>query len=249
MNTYQVTLIGEGIYLIFEPAEDVCMYLVVGEKKAALIDGGMGTGNLPGLVDELTYLPVLPVLTHGHGDHYLGMLSYAMIYLDEADIPLIRSDYEAERKEAEAEGESLPPLPGLLPLSELTDEDRRIDLGGRHLRIIPIPGHTPGSVGFLLEEDRILFSGDGLTYNVWMQLPESSPLEDYLRTLQDLRPIAGDFDRIYTGHSQTPFEAGHLEKVIRLIQKVIDEPFGTPVEEPFPAIEATGDGCVVTYRL
>ena len=267
MNTYQVTLIGEGIYLIFEPAEDVCMYLVVGEKKAALIDGGMGTGNLPGLVEELlketspggspsAVLPaegglsqaVFPLLSHGHGDHYLGMLTYAMIYLDEADITLIRSDYETEKKEAKAEGESLPPLPGLLPLSELTDEDGRIDLGGRHLRIIPIPGHTPGSVGFLLEEERILFSGDGLTYNVWMQLPESSSLEDYLETLYALRPVAGDFDRIYTGHSQNPFGADHLEKVIDLIEKVIQEPFGTPVEEPFPAIEATGDGCVVTYR-
>ena len=248
MKTYQVTPIDEGVYLIFEPAEDVCMYLVAGEKKAALIDSGMGTGNLPGLVDELTDLPILPLVSHGHCDHYLGMLGYERIYIDEADIPLIRADYGAEKKEAEEAGIHLPDLPAVLPLSELVDEDGRIDLGNRHLRIIPLPGHTPGSVGFLLEEERILFSGDGLTYNVWMQLPESSSLEDYLQTLYALRPVTEDFDRIYTGHSTEPFDTGHLEKVVALIEKVIREPFGRLVEEPFPAIEAEGDGCFVTYR-
>ena len=250
MNNYEVTQIEKGVYLIFEPAEDVgsSMYLVVGEKKAALIDSGMGTGNLPGLVDELTYLPVLPLLSHGHSDHYLGMLSYSWIYMDEADVPLIRKDYEMNKEEAEAQCEKLPPLPGLLPPSKLMDEDGRIDLGGRHLSVVPLPGHTPGSVGFLLEEDRILFSGDGLTYNVWMQLPESSSLEDYLETLHSLRPLKDRFDRIYNGHSIDPFPADFLEKVIWLIEKVIEEPFGTPVGEPFPGIEASGDGCMVTYR-
>ena len=35
-----------------------------------------------------------------------------------------------------------------------------IDLGGRRLEVIEIPGHTPGSIAILDVERRILFSGD-----------------------------------------------------------------------------------------
>ena len=217
MKEYEVTKLGEGICLIFEPAEDVCMYVIKGHRKAALIDSGMGTGDLPALVAGLTDLPVLPLLTHGHSDHDLGMLRYPGIYMDPADIPLLKQDYETEKTEAQQEGTELPPLPEILPLADLADEQGRIDLGDRHLRIVPLAGHTPGSVGFLLEEDRILFSGDGLTYNVWMQLPESSTLEAYLQTLDAFRNEVPHFDRIYTGHSRTPFDAGFLERVIHPI--------------------------------
>ena len=37
-----------------------------------------------------------------------------------------------------------------------------IDLGDRPLRIIDIPGHTPGSIAIIDEKNRILVSGDSV---------------------------------------------------------------------------------------
>ena len=45
MGAYTVTPIFKGGWLIWEKAEEVCMYLVCGNKRAAMIDAGMGTGN------------------------------------------------------------------------------------------------------------------------------------------------------------------------------------------------------------
>ena len=39
-----------------------------------------------------------------------------------------------------------------------------IDLGGLHLEVIELPGHTPGGILLLLKEDRILFTGDSINH-------------------------------------------------------------------------------------
>ena len=44
-------------------------YLIEGEKRALLIDGLTGVGSLKAFVRELTELPVMLAITHGHIDH------------------------------------------------------------------------------------------------------------------------------------------------------------------------------------
>jgi glyoxylase-like metal-dependent hydrolase (beta-lactamase superfamily II) len=52
---------------------------------------------------------------------------------------------------------------GMLPsYDEVIEDDTVIDVGRLRLRTIHTPGHTPGSMCFLLEDHPILFSGDTL---------------------------------------------------------------------------------------
>lgn len=270
MNEYEVSPIRDGIYLVFEPEEDVCMYLVIGTKKAALIDSGMGTGDLPALVKSLTDLPVLPLLTHAHNDHFLGMLTYPKIYLAAADFEIFvkyatmeLEEQQAQQAEAlpQAEASTMqtwsdgeviaaPSIVCQLPTMETLHVPEVIDLGGRTLETVSLCGHTEGSIGFFLPEEKILFSGDGLTYHVWMHLPESTSLERYLQTLEDLKRDDLDFEEIYTGHSRTPFGKNHLQKVMQLVKKVIASPAtaGHPNNDvDFPGMSAEGDGCWISY--
>lgn len=240
MSVYDVKKIFEGGWLLYEHEEQVCMYLVCGTERVALIDAGCGTDDLMAEVSALTDLPVLPLLTHAHPDHYLGVMSCPFVYLHEKDHALMKYYTELIARE---EGISLPPLPELRAMPEA------FDLGGRTLKVIDTHGHTQGSVGFLLEDERTLFSGDGIIYNVWMQLDEASTLTEYRKVLETVRPLRSRFDEFRTGHSTEPLDAGHLERVISLVDKIIESPFGVPnpPDEP-PGFIADGDRCQVTYR-
>ena len=48
---------------------NVFSYLVIGEERAALIDTGTGFGDMSALTAQLTDLPIIVILTHGHCDH------------------------------------------------------------------------------------------------------------------------------------------------------------------------------------
>ena len=105
------------------------MYLVEGSEKAALIDTGMGSGDLAGYVRTLTKLPVVVLITHGHGDHTGQANQFSTIYFPQRDSGA-RVRFDISRT---------------LPLTE----GQRIELGGKNLEVIEIPGHTAGSVAFL----------------------------------------------------------------------------------------------------
>ena len=240
MSAYEVRPVFEGGWLLYEKEVQVCMYLVCGSERAALIDSGVGSGDLLAAAASLTDLPIMPLLTHAHPDHFMGVMNCPFVYLDERDHALMRYYVELIAQE---EGTAVPAMPELRPLPEA------FDLGGRTLRTVELRGHTQGSVGFFLEEEKILFSGDGLIYNVWMQLDESTTLAEYRRTLESLHTLRPRFDFLWTGHGPEALPASHLENVITLVDKVLEKPFGVsnPLNEP-PGLIADGKGCQVTYR-
>jgi len=68
---FEVYKLIDDTYAIYEPYqfEEAISYLVIGKKRAIIIDTGTGIGDLKQVVSELTDLPVSVVNTHTHWDH------------------------------------------------------------------------------------------------------------------------------------------------------------------------------------
>ncbi|NLZ19005.1 MAG: MBL fold metallo-hydrolase [Bacteroidales bacterium] len=182
VGPYTVSVIEKNVYHIqdsnsaYPPGQSVdaegrprfnnCsdMYLLVGRQKALLIDlsnaitwADNAAESLRTLVGERTAgKPLTITFTHNHGDH-TGMLP-AWIDDPEVHFALPRKDF-ARMAERFPEAQR-----------SLYDEGEIFDLGGLQLEAIEVPGHTAGSVVFLLQGHDLLFSGDavGSGSGVWI---------------------------------------------------------------------------------
>ena len=193
----RLTEINDHITLIDDNGEATC-YLVRGKDKALLIDTTNGFIDLAKLCARLTELPVTVVCTHGHCDHVFGNLYFDKAYLHPDDFKLHDEHFQFDDIREIMQKTGLTPAQ-LVPLA-VGDV---FDLGGLTLEAVSLKGHTPGSIGLLCREDRILFSGDGANTHIWMQLPESTSIAVLKRTLDELLAQHGsEFDHILTGHGK-----------------------------------------------
>ena len=184
-----------GVWLMDE-AHEATGYLVVGEEKACVIDTMNGWNNLYEAVRRITDKPVFVVNTHGHPDHIFGNVYFDEAYLNPEDLPLARMFTEnPEFLKLCAENHLRMP-----PFRDVREGDV-FDLGGRHLEVYAIPGHTPGGIVLLLREDRILFTGDSVNHHLWMQLDGCAPMDELVRNLDRIMFLEQKADRILHGHA------------------------------------------------
>jgi len=230
---FKTSLIEEEIWSISGPANDQ-MYLVLGQKKAMLVDTGMGVGDLAGLVRSLTSLPLIVVNTHGHPDHAGGNGGFEEAYLHPADERIMQRMCADEFRRNDIKnfhGDGTPGyqrvLAGMVHFREITLHPLRegivFDLGGRKFQVIEIPGHTPGCVSLLNEVEKILFTGDMIVQTpVWMYLKHSLPLRTYLASMQKLQ--ARDFEMLLPGHLPAPLGRGNLEDLLTCCSEILASP-------------------------
>jgi hydroxyacylglutathione hydrolase len=222
--------IAKDTYFINEFGMDA-QYVVVGEKRALAIDTGTGFYDQKAMIERLTKLPYDVVLTHGHPDHAGGIGQFDVVYMHPADVEAAkRLTYEGAVQYGEmmwktnigyrnvwgytpADARKFTKQPEFKPLAE----GQIFDLGGRKLTVYAVPGHTLGSVVFLDDKTRILFSGDAANGNVGATATAVSTL---LRGLLKLQKLRGKYwDRQYTGHISY---AGTIDAVSQRLQ-VLDD--------------------------
>lgn len=178
---FTTKVVADGIWYI-QDSSGCVMYLVAGQERALLIDTGWGTGDLSAFVKTLTPLPVLVVNTHGHRDHTAGNDQFAEVYIHTADLPLVE---ESEAK--------------LIPIYD----GYAFDLGDREIRVIGVPGHSPGSICLLDRKARVLFSGDSPRPGpIWMHFETCLTVHELHRSFLRLRTFADDFDIIAPAHGE-----------------------------------------------
>ena len=179
-------------------------YIVEGRDRALVIDTGMGTGDINAFVEGITRLPYSLALTHGHGDHSMHCRKFDRIHLEAGDRPFLF--------EARFEGQEIPEENQLLPISE----GYEFSLGGGVvIKTVALPGHTPGSLLFVDEYHKCVFTGDaiGSGCGVWMQVPLASDLTGYAKAIAHaedrLREIGVDGTWTFLGgHADQRFRSG-----------------------------------------
>ncbi len=160
---WAVQRLDTDTYAIGEPRyyQQNYAYLILGQRRALLFDAGSGTRDIGPIVGRLTRLPVTLVVSHLHFDHLGGVGPFASVAM--IDLPQTRADVGGGRFRPGryqylglVDGRSAPTL----TVAEWLKPDATIDLGGRALRVLSTPGHTPSSVSLYDPATHRLFAGD-----------------------------------------------------------------------------------------
>ena len=237
MITFESTKISPTTTRIRAPGFEL-MYLVEGKEKAALIDTGSGLGFLRAHIEKLTDKPIVVLLTHGHVDHAMGAGEFETVYMNHVDdyIYTQHADMDFRRDglflcPQKVEEEEIIPAKPLEEIHQMAGGDS-FDLGGLHIDIYDLPGHTRGSVVMLIREERVLLLGDACNYLTFLHEPYSTTIKEYKTNLEALKPqVAEKYDAVYLSHGPGNGSAELIDGVIQVCEDIMngktdDVPFG-----------------------
>jgi glyoxylase-like metal-dependent hydrolase (beta-lactamase superfamily II) len=230
---FEVYKIRPGVFAIYEPhqLEEVISYLITGADKALLFDTGMGISNIQAVVAGLTRLPVSIVNSHTHNDHVGDNWRFSDVYGMDTDFT--RANARGSREDAQAE---LAPdeICGALPagfdakayatrafhITHWLHDGDKIDLGGRTLKVIGTPGHTPDAIALLDEKNGLLFTGDTFYLGpIYLYRPETD-LDAYVASVQKLAAMAPHLQMLLPSHNTPIADPGYLPKVVTAMRQV-----------------------------
>jgi len=230
---FEVYKIRPGVFAIYEPhqLEEVISYLILGADRALLFDTGMGIGNIQAVVAGLTKLPVSVLNSHTHNDHVSDNWLFNDIY--GMDTEFTRTNARGSKEDAQAEL-ALDEICGSLPagfdakayatkpfrIAHWLHDGDQIDLGGRALKIIGTPGHTPDSIALLDAKNGLLFTGDTFYAGpIYLYRPETD-LDAYLASVQKLASLAPQLQLLLPAHNVPVASPSMLPKVVSAMQQV-----------------------------
>ena len=208
MTYFKNIQINDHIYQIKDPM-GVLMTLILGSEKAMLIDTGYGIQNIHDHIKTITNLPLIVVNSHGHMDHSCGNYLFQEVYIHELDFDLCKLHNSLEwriRNVNTAKNMNL--------IDDSYNKDiyynkrhgklkelhynQMFDLGNLTVEVINMEGHTTGSVGFYIHDDKLLVTSDAACPFVWIFLEESTTVEKYIHMLEET--IKLPFEGILVGH-------------------------------------------------
>jgi glyoxylase-like metal-dependent hydrolase (beta-lactamase superfamily II) len=130
------------------------LYLIFGDSKALLVDTGAGASDAAVVTADLVAkwlkraqkpsIELVVTHSHGHGDHTAGDKGF----IGKPGVTLVPAQPEAI---AQAFG-----------IAAWPEKAGMIDLGGRVVDAIPIPGHQAAAVAYYDRKTGILLTGDNL---------------------------------------------------------------------------------------
>jgi glyoxylase-like metal-dependent hydrolase (beta-lactamase superfamily II) len=230
---FQVFSVRPGVLAIYEPqqAEEVISYLILGKKRALIFDTGMGISDMKKLVQGLTPLPVSVLNSHTHNDHVGDNWQFEDIYA--MDTAFTRASAQGSRDDAQAEikpDQLCGPLPAGFDARTYATRPFKvthwlhggdtIDLGGRVLKVITTPGHTPDSISLLDQAHGLLFTGD--TYYrglIYLYRPETE-LDAYEASLKKMVALAPGLKLLLPAHNVPEGNPADLQRQLTAFRKV-----------------------------
>jgi glyoxylase-like metal-dependent hydrolase (beta-lactamase superfamily II) len=150
------------------------------------------------------------VNTHYHADHSSGSYLFpgATLITHALSRGLLDTRGRRGLGMAKAENRDFSQVQVVLPAVTFARGTLALQMGKRTLRMLALPGHSPDGIGVLIEEDRILFSGDAV-----MPLPHirDGEVATQVRTLHTIAAMG--LENIVQGHGEVILR-GEIEELI-----------------------------------
>lgn len=194
--------ISDHVYVILDDGRRYIpnVGIVIGDRATMVIDPGLGLANGEIVLGEARKLSdndeFYVVSTHYHSEHDLGAGAFP------EGATMIRSrdqqhDIEEFRmSHAERFAQRTETLANLLegayfrPADVFFDDEYSVDLGGVTVQMYAVgPAHTRGDTVFLVEEDRVLFTGDVAMQRYPRLASPSSGVAVWLKALDAIQSL------------------------------------------------------------
>ena len=147
---------NSDFFILRQPActnyEKPFLYLLFGDRRALLLDTGAGGIDVAAEVDRVVQawraqhgnraIELVVAHTHGHGDHVAG----DSLFRGKPGVTLVEKDTASVR--------------AFFGILRWPRDSATIDLGGRVIDVLPIPGHQPASIAMYDRRTGILLTGD-----------------------------------------------------------------------------------------
>src|SRR4030066_1402099 len=134
-------------------------YIVSFDDKCVIIDAGDSADFILNEIISKKLKPYAMLATHGHFDHLLAageiQLSYDIpFYISKKDSFLLKGAKETADYYLGFKND-------VIQIKNIRDiNSKEIKIKNLTIKVIKTPGHTPGSVCFYIEKEKLLFTGD-----------------------------------------------------------------------------------------
>ncbi len=192
VNKFVVNPLGENSFIVSDETGE-CVFIDPGfyyeEEHQEIKD----------FIAENQLNPVKIVNTHCHFDHIWGV----EFVRNEYKIPFLahaEDNFWVERATQQAEMFGFE-MNSVAPADSFLVENEYIEFGNSRLKIIHVPGHSPGHVVFYSENDKILIAGDVLFYGSIGRT--DLPGGDYQTLISNIKNKLFDLPnetKVYCGH-------------------------------------------------
>lgn len=172
-------------------------YVVSGNEKGKciLIDPADRAEVIIEYLKEMNLIPEAILITHGHYDHFLAVPKLQQcyeglkVYCHPLDCPKEKEEYDM--------GMVFPTVSAFENVTSIADQEE-LFLAGFSIKVLHTPGHTPGSVVFLIED--AMFSGDTLfAGSIGRTDFPGGNMQQMKQSLKKLASLEKDYP-IYPGH-------------------------------------------------
>ncbi|MDE6784164.1 MAG: MBL fold metallo-hydrolase [Ruminococcus sp.] len=179
-----------------------CYIAVTAPEQCVAVD----IGGTPRLLIEYLKMNRLKLtkilLTHGHFDHMNGveevrLATGAEVFIHEKDADMLSSS-----------SLSLHAMMSIMPFNSVSEykiihDGDIISDGNCEFKVLHTPGHSKGSVCYICDDERVIFSGDTLfCCSVGRTDFSGSNPDDMIKSLERLYNLNGDY-KVLPGHMES----------------------------------------------
>jgi glyoxylase-like metal-dependent hydrolase (beta-lactamase superfamily II) len=207
---------------------------------------------LPSLVEQAGFSQPQGLLaTHADFDHVLGPMAFpeAPLGCAQSTAERLRAEPGAAQRELRRLDEELlieRPRPLALGAVQALAVPGRCEVGAGELELYPATGHTGDGMAVWIGWARVLVAGDYLSgielpgirsAEPWMQAagyPPQEPLEEYVATLERLRPLVAAAEHVVPGHGPVldrEAALGVLDEDLSYLQELRERGAGAALPE------------------